>query len=262
MKILITGHKGFIGKNITERLKNSGHDLSYYEWNDLPNNNPAIKGFDWVMHLGAISSTTETNVEKVLRQNLDFSIWLYEQCSKYGVNLQWSSSASVYGPDNPNIAFSEKDPVDPRSPYAWSKYLFERYIETRAINNIKVQGFRYFNVYGSYEDHKGDQASPYHKFSKQATENGKIVLFEGSDQYFRDFVHVDYVTSIHEKFLNVFESGIWNIGTGKPKSFLEIAQSFNVPVDFMPMPESIVKHYQKYTCADTTKLQETLKDVK
>lgn len=254
MKILITGHEGFIGKNLVEELRDS-HDLFLYEWHETER--PSVEGMDWVIHLGAISSTTETDVEKVMTQNLDFSVWLYKQCCEHKVNLQWSSSASVYGPEN--TTFKESDSVDPRSPYAWSKYLFERHIEKNPCNDIVVQGFRYFNVYGDHEDHKGQQASPYHKFSIQAKEKNKITLFEGSDNFRRDFVPVKYVVNTHTNFFNVSESGVWNVGTGVATSFFDVAHTFNVDLEFIPMPEIIAKHYQKYTCADTSKLENTLK---
>ena len=127
---------------------------------------------------------------------------------------------------------------------------------------IPVQGFRYFNVHGPQEGHKGDQASPYHKFTQQAKETGVIKLFENSDQYRRDFVPVSYVVDIHQQFFNVKESGIWNIGLGIAKSFQEVAEEVaaehNARIEYIPMPENIAKQYQRYTCADLTKLNRTL----
>jgi ADP-L-glycero-D-manno-heptose 6-epimerase len=177
-------------------------------------------------------------------------------CQVAGVNLQYSSSASVYGP---TINFNEDAPVSPQSPYAWSKYLFDRHVKINRFDKIIVQGFRYFNVYGPHEDHKGDQASPYYKFEKQAKETGVIKLFEGSENFKRDFVPVETVVDVHEKFFNVKESGVWNIGTGKPKSFTEvaneIAEKYNAKIEYIPMPENIAKQYQAYTCADLTNLR-------
>lgn len=251
MKILITGYRGFIGQNMVNALKNE-HELSFYEWGDPP---PEFEDLDWCIHLGAISSTTETDVEKVMRQNYDFSCIVLVACQTHGVNLQYASSASVYGL---NKDFREDAPLDPRSPYAWSKYLFDRAIRSTKFDNITVQGFRYFNVHGPYEDHKGDQASPYHKFTQQAKTKGVIRLFENSDQYLRDFIHVDQVIDVHKKFFSVKESGIWNVGTGKPKSFQtvaeEIARQYNARIEYIPMPDNIKNQYQYYTCADLTKL--------
>lgn len=252
MKILITGYKGFIGQNITNALKNK-HELSFYEWGNEP---PELEGLDWVIHLGAVTSTTETDVDKVMRQNHDFSCVMLMACQVAGVNLQYSSSASVYGP---TLNFNEDAPVSPQSPYAWSKYLFDRHVKINRFDKIIVQGFRYFNVYGPHEDHKGDQASPYYKFEKQAKETGVIKLFEGSENFKRDFVPVETVVDVHEKFFNVKESGVWNVGTGKPRSFTEvaneIAKKYDAKIEYIPMPENIAKQYQAYTCADLTNLR-------
>ena len=257
MKILITGYKGFIGQNITNALKDK-HELSFYDWGDEP---PELEGVDWAIHLGAVTDTTETDVEKVMRQNHDFSCVMLMACQLNGVNLQYASSASVYGP---TLNFNEDAPVSPQSPYAWSKYLFDRHVKINRFEKIIVQGFRYFNVYGPYEDHKGNQASPYHKFEKQAKETGVIKLFEGSENFKRDFVPVETVVDIHEKFFNVKESGVWNVGTGSPRSFLEVAEEiagkYNAKIEYIPMPDNIAKQYQPYTCADLTKLRTTLNE--
>lgn len=251
MKLLVTGHKGFIGSNFLKWIPD--HDITTFEWGDcLPN----VEGMDWVVHFGAISSTLETDVEKVLTQNLDFSVWLLEECIKHKVNLQYSSSASVYGKGN---NFREDAKVDPRSPYAWSKYLFERHV-TRMSPTITVQGFRYFNVYGPGEDHKGNMASPFHKFKKEYEETGHITLYEGSENYFRDFVPVEVVCSVHESFLNIKESGIWNVGLQYPLSFKEVALTI-APEDrikYVKMPDNMKNSYQAYTCADLSKLNRTL----
>lgn len=256
MKILITGHKGFIGQNMVNALKDE-HELSFFEWGEQY---PDIQGLDWVIHLGAISSTSETDIEKVLRQNLDFSTTLIYDCQKYGVNFQFSSSASIYGL---GTNFKEDGMPNPMSPYAWSKYLFERFVKRHQWSGIKVQGFRYFNVYGPYEDHK-DQPSPHHAFTKQAIETGVIKLFEGSENFKRDFISVHRVIDIHKKFFNVKESGIWNVGTGKPQSFQHIAKTIvegtEAMIEYIPMPTHLEKQYQKYTCADLTKLHKTLNE--
>ena len=252
MKILITGHKGFIGQNLIKELKD--HDLSFYEPGDEL---PRVNGFDWVIHLGAITSTTETNVELVMEHNYDFSRWLANECLRHKVNFQYSSSASIYGLKS---EFNESSPADPRSPYAWSKFLFDRYITHMAGNwPIKVQGFRYFNVYGPHEEHKGDQASPYHKFETQAKETGVIKLFEGSENYYRDFISVETVCKIHRHFLGVPDTGIWNVGTGRATSFESVARMIadrhGAKIQYIPMPENLKHQYQTYTCADVKLLR-------
>lgn len=254
MKILVTGHKGFIGAHMYRALLELDHEVDGYEWGDAY---PNVRKYNWIIHMGAISSTTERDIDKVFRQNYDFSSTLYREARHFNINLQYSSSASVYGL---NEEFKETSPVDPRNAYAWSKYLFERYVEQNPTQSI-VQGFRYFNVYGDGEDHKGSQASPFSQFKKQALTNGRIKVFEGSENYRRDFIPVEKIVSTHLKFLNINESGVWNVGTGNVMSFLDIAKSFNVPIEEIPMPQQLKLSYQKYTCADLSKLNKTLGNI-
>jgi ADP-L-glycero-D-manno-heptose 6-epimerase len=248
MNLLITGYKGFIGQNAVELLKDR-YNLTLFEWGE---NFPSLNNIDCVMHFGAISSTTETDVEKVMCHNYDFTIGLIDACAARGIPLQFSSSASVYGK---NTEFKESSKVDPKTPYAWSKYMVEKYA-TR--NNSHVQCFRYFNVYGKHEDHKGSQASPYHQFRKQAETLGEITVFEGSDNFKRDFVPVEKIIEVQESFLTKPVRGVWNVGTGEVKSFLEVAESFNVPIKTIPMPDNLKGSYQSYTCADITELNKVL----
>lgn len=252
MKILLTGHKGFIGSHMLRALQAHGHQVSVYDWGDIL---PSVMEQDWVIHMGAISATTERNVEKVMTQNYDFTVQLYEACHTFGVNFQYSSSASVYGLVS---TFREDAELDPRTPYAWSKYLTERYIQQHPMG-ATTQIFRYFNVYGPEgEEHKGSQASPYAQFKRQAETTGQIQVFEGSDRFLRDFVPVSRIVDTHLKFLTVKENGIWNVGTGQPRSFMDVAKEFDVPITTIPMPEILRDSYQKYTCADMTKTQQTL----
>lgn len=260
MRILITGYRGFIGQNMVRALANE-HDLQLYEWGESV---PTVKNLDWVIHLGAISSTTERDVERIMVQNYDFSCWLLDQCSLNGVNFQYASSASVYGLGR---EFSEYSKPDPRGPYSWSKFLFDRHVSRiypHLLKDCVVQGFRYFNVHGPYEDHKGEQASPYHKFEQQAKTTGKIKVFYGSHHYLRDFIHVNRVVDIHKKFFHIKESGIWNVGSGQPTSFQaiadQIAKKYNATIEYIDMPENVKSQYQTYTCADLTKLTRTLNE--
>jgi len=251
MRILLTGHRGFIGSNMLKAL--AGHDVRTYEWGENEDKLDT-RDRDVCIHIGGISSTTERDVDKVMRQNYDFSCQLLDRCLNTGTHFQYSSSASVYGL---LTEFREDSPVDPRTPYAWSKYMFERYALKRQEfadhAGYRIQGFRYFNVYGSGEDHKGGQASPYHQFEKQARETGRIRVFEGSREYRRDFVSVGQVVDTHLAFLNIKQSGVFNVGTGRTQSFYEVAQRFGVPIEEIPMPEHLKQSYQTYTCADMTR---------
>jgi ADP-L-glycero-D-manno-heptose 6-epimerase len=114
MKLLITGYKGFIGSNIVATVEKE-HQVYTYEWNDPEIN---LNHIDWVIHIGGISSTTERDVDKIMRQNYDFSCRLLDNCLNNGVHFQYASSASVYGL---NLEFAETSLVDPKTPYAWSK---------------------------------------------------------------------------------------------------------------------------------------------
>lgn len=253
MKILVTGHQGFIGSNVAGYLQSQGHEVEGWEWQ--PGILPSTEDYDWCIHLGAISSTTYTDVNQILEQNFEFSVRLAQVCENFGTNFQYASSASVYGP---TTHFTEDKDLLPQSPYAWSKYLFDRFVtQYQDEFEITIQGFRYFNVYGPGEDHKGDQASPYSKFIRQA-QNGTIRLFENSDQYLRDFVCVEDICQLHEKMFDVEQSGIYNVGTGVPASFESvgrtIAKKYSSDIEYISMPENLKTQYQTYTCANLDKL--------
>lgn len=258
MKILLTGYKGFIGKNFLEYFKNyKEYEISTFTWGE---EFPDLTGFDWVIHLGADSKTTATK-EDCWKKNIEFTIFLYKECLKHNVNLQFSSSASVYG--NSNITFNENDEVNPQSYYAKSKAFMESYFKRNKNSNIPiiVQCFRYFNVYGKYEEHKGNMASPYQQFSEQAKNTGVIKIFDGKEAR-RDFVHVDEIIRIQLRFLSNTESGIWNIGTGETKSFREVAEEIQkiIPsrIEIIPFPEKLKNQYQYYTKADMNKTNKFL----
>jgi ADP-L-glycero-D-manno-heptose 6-epimerase len=257
VKILLTGHKGFIGQNMLKYLQsNTDWSIDTY---DIKDEFQGVMSYDWVIHLGAVTSTTEKNLDKVLTQNYEFSKNLFDECKTFGVNLQYASSASVYGQ---NLEFTEESPLDPITPYAWSKYLFERHASNNMGGNI-VQGFRYFNVYGKHEDHKEGQSSPIHQFTKQAKTNGKIKIFDDSHKMFRDFICVDDVCRVQIEFIkSVKESGIWNLGTGRPTSFEKVAEYikdiYGGKLKYAMMPDQLQRSYQYYTCSDNTKLENTI----
>lgn len=258
MKILVTGHKGFIGKNLAAYLVSQGHTVDGWEY--VPNVIPDVAKYDKVIHLGAISSTTFSDVNQILEQNFEYSVRLVQMCDMLGVDFQYASSASVYGS---TLHFLEDGTPQPQSPYAWSKYLFDRFIIQHLSDfSITIQGLRYFNVYGPGEEHKGDQASPYTKFINEAIEHNTVTLFEHSEKYKRDFVCVEDVCRIHELMFDTSARGIFNVGTGTAVSFESvgraIANQYNSKVKYIPMPEHLSSQYQKYTCANLKKLNSVI----
>jgi ADP-L-glycero-D-manno-heptose 6-epimerase len=262
MKVLVTGHKGFIGQNLCEAIRREGWNLLTFDIVDDPSLRPKdldFTGVDCVIHLGAISSTTETDVRKIMDLNLSWSIELFEECKSRNISMQFASSASVYG-NKYRRPMKEDDHCAPINYYAMSKFLFEEYVKNRTHSNV-VQIFRYFNVYGPNEEHKGSQASPYTQFAKQAKENGVIKIFEGSENMRRDFVHVDRVVEIHIesiKGLNELSKGTYNIGSGYARSFLDVARDiallYDAKIETIPFPEHLKSHYQYHTQADISKL--------
>ncbi len=265
MRVLITGHKGFIGGNILRSIP-STWSVRYYDLQDNLNlraSDLELDQTDWVLHIGAISSTTETDWSKIQKYNVAFSIELFERCVDAGINFQFSSSASVYGD---STTFKETDTKRPSSYYAVSKAVVEDYISYRNPTNIRYQMFRYFNVFGSGEDHKVGQSSPHTEFTRQAKTTGRIRVFEGSENFKRDFVPVSAVVDTHFSMLNSAESGVWNLGTGKPVSFLDVANdiagTYSAQIDIVPFPDNIKRNYQKYTCADTNKLIMSLANIR
>lgn len=253
--ILVTGSKGFIGQAYMQGTPDCvGIDI------DDPI--PDLSAFTRVVHLGALSATTETNVERVLHYNYDYTVRLYNLCQKARIPLQYASSASVYGPTTEPS--KEVGPCQPQSPYAWSKFWFDYWVQNR-LHTAPVQGFRFFNVYNDtsfdYESHKL-QPSPHTAFRRQASATGVIKLFENSDQYVRDFVPVSYVVATLNRMVEYPRSGLWNVGTGETRSFLDVAQEvakeYNAHIAEIPMPDHIKPQYQKYTCADTTRLKAAL----
>lgn len=259
MKILVTGYKGFIGSHFTKRFPEA---IGYDPEDGKKELIKKIGECEAVIHLGAKSSTTEKDIEKVLSNNLDFSMSLLDHCIRKNIPFQYASSASVYGKIQDGHAASEDDPVDPLSPYAWSKYLLEREIRKYCAGlkkYHKVQGFRYFNVYGEGERHKTNMMSPISRFLNQAINEEEIKVFYNSENFYRDFVYAGDIVNIQTEFLNkVGENGVWNIGTGKTTSFQNIAETISIftgaSIEKIPMPDGLEKQYQNWTLSNNDKL--------
>ncbi|CAB4125392.1 WcaG Nucleoside-diphosphate-sugar epimerases [uncultured Caudovirales phage] len=258
MRILITGHEGFIGRNMLAWCQaEEGWQVDGYEWN--PNERPEVSSYDWVIHLGAIADMTCNDVDSIMKQNLEFSQWLFNACNQHGVHLQYASSSSVYGNTK---AFSEHDACHPQTPYAWSKYLFDRWVFQQE-QHIYVQGFRYFNVYGRYMHLRGDRANAIHKWREQARKEGRITVWENAEHVKRDWTWVGDVCRLHIDFIKrVNGSGIWNCGSGLAHSFLDIAEEIaeqeGVDIEFVPVPSEELTRFRTKTQADLTLLKATV----
>jgi ADP-L-glycero-D-manno-heptose 6-epimerase len=242
--IILTGSEGFIGKNFLKALDGqrilivNQQDCHYF----LSNFN-AWDQVKLILHQGAISSTTEKNVRLLYNYNIEFTLALLEKARDHSIPIKYASSASVYG--NMDGIFN------PINHYALSKLQIDYWVQDHIDEFVSIQGFRYFNVYGDGEDHKGDQASPVSKFTKQIKETGSLKLFEGSDQFKRDFVCVNDVVDI--VLNNDKPSGIYDLGTSNPISFADVANAvaarYNGSIEIVPFPDHLVGKYQSYTCA-------------
>jgi len=242
---ILTGCNGFIGRAFCEELnyeklykigsKNSFDFLdSFNDWDKVK----------LIIHQGAITNTIETNIEKIYKYNVDFSIKLFEKAIKYKIPIKYASSASVYG-NQTNI-------INPLNFYAISKVIIDYWV-TDHIDEFKlVQGFRYFNVYGNGEENKGDKASAISKFIRQIRNTGNLNLFEGSENFFRDFIFVKDVVKI--VLNNNAESGIFDLGTGLPISFQEVAELVakkeKGKINYIEFSSHLKGKYQDYTRAN------------
>lgn len=238
--IIVTGANGFIGKNLISRI----HDPQYlidienpYAYQDV---NPS--GITHVYHLGAMSSTTETDIEKLYKHNVFYSINLFEWCIKHQIPVSYASSAATKG-----------NGQGPINLYGASKHMVDIWVQ----NNIKrfksVHGYKFFNVYGEGEDHKIGQASPISTFIKQAKETRQIKLFQTHDGC-RDFIWVGDVCRIMLEESR--PSGIYDCGTRRPQYFSWIAQlvaqKYGAEIIRIPTPDHIKQNYQEKTCATET----------
>ena len=243
--IILTGSSGFIGQNFLKKLE--GKEVLLLEKEDSFR---LFRDFDqWdkvelILHQGAISSTTEKNIRTIYHYNVAFTLMLLEYAMEHEIPVKYASSASVYG--------NTQGEINPLNQYAISKLQIDYCVLDNLDKFPLIQGFRYFNVYGEGEDHKENQASPISKFTKEIKETGELNLFESSDKFLRDFVCVDDVVDI--VLNNNANSGIYDIGTGSPISFQQVAELVakkeGGKINTIPFPNHLVGKYQTYTCAN------------
>lgn len=258
MYSLVTGASGFIGSNFCTLFDDNNIIKCDKKDNLHPDDiDSIIEKVSCIYHLGAISSTTETDTESIVSNNILFSCKLIETCIELNIPLVYASSASVYGLGS--FGFSEKSKTTPLNYYAISKSTVDEIVQQKIIDNpsAKIIGLRYFNVYGPGEKEKKNMASPVHKFLQQAKNSGIVKVFKGSENFKRDFIHVQDVAQITKQSIN-FPSGIYNVGTGIASSFLDVANKVSdltgCEIEEVEFPKHLRGKYQKYTCSDNAKI--------
>lgn len=288
--IVVTGAAGFIGSALLKQLNEYGldqliavDDLGKSEkWKNLVGKKfvdliSKHHLLDWlalhgnkvfaIFHLGACSSTVETDATYLLENNYRYSVRLCEASLKHDHRFIYASSAATYG--DGSLGFCDDhtllDRLVPLNMYGYSKHLFDLWIQQNHLLS-KVAGLKYFNVFGPNEHHKGRMASAITHILPTAQKEGIIRLFKSSEPsrypdggQMRDFIYVKDVVKMTSAFLNNRSTGIFNIGTGRPGTWNEIAEgvfeALGIPtnIEYIDMPKDLIGKYQNYTCADLTK---------
>ena len=305
MRTVVTGAAGFIGANLVKALNRRGVgeiiavdnltradkfvnlvDCTIEEFVDKDEFLERLAEGDFdddigaVLHQGACSDTMEADGRYVMRNNYRYSVTLLDWCQSNDVPFLYASSAAVYGG---SAAFREERAYEaPLNVYGYSKLLFDQHVRRLLPERTaQIAGFRYFNVYGPREQHKGRGSSVAWHFCRQYMSDGHVSLFEGSGGYAdgeqrRDFVAVDDVVNVNLDFLDHPErSGVFNVGSGRAGTFNDIATATvnacragngepprstadlvaKGVIRYIPMPSALAGKYQSYTEADLSRLR-------
>lgn len=299
-KLLVTGGAGFIGSSLIWALNQQAVDNiliadfldssdkfknlvplqfdDYIEADkllDIVENKPAqLEEIRGIFHLGACSSTKETNVRYLIENNYEYTKTLAHWAIEKGKRFVYASSAATYGDGSQGMDDQRPEGIPqlrPLNGYAYSKQLFDRYALRQGWLD-SVIGLKYFNVFGPNESHKGEMRSMAFKAFDQIVQTGKVRLFKSyhpdykDGEQKRDFL---YVKDAVKWTLNLAEiptaSGIFNIGSGKAHTWIELVKPLfdlldkPVQIDFIAMPEALQPKYQYHTCARIEKWHRTLK---
>lgn len=292
-RVLVTGGAGFIGSGIVWGLNRQGcnnivitdpsprtsrkqnleslHFTDYIEPGEMLSrySSGSLGAFDFIFHIGACSSTTETDEDFLRRNNYEFSRDLARFALSAGARFVYASSAATYG------AANEMDDTDPRNleslrplnPYGRSKQMMDLYAWRHGWLD-RIVGLKYFNVFGPNEEHKGDMRSVAHKSFEQVKETGVIRLFKSyrpeyrDGEQKRDFLYVkDAVAMTLYLAENRNANGIFNLGSGHARTWNQLALAVfaalgRAPhIEYVEMPQSVRDQYQYFTQADIGKLR-------
>ncbi len=288
--IVITGAAGLIGSGVVRHLNDLGHtNLILVDVLDHPDKIknlqekqyqtvlPISALFNWLqgreseigafIHLGACSDTLEQNENYLLDNNTRYTQRLAEYALKNGQRFIYASSAATYGDGSRGFsdAHDRLDLLQPLNLYGKSKHLFDLWAKQEGVLD-QIVGLKYFNVFGPNENHKGRMASMVYKMIPVIKQEGVIRLFKSSEPenfadggQCRDFIYVKDAVKMTCDFLNDKRSGIFNIGRGEPTTWNQLAgavfKALNKPtnIEYIDMPQDLVRQYQNYTCAEMNK---------
>ena len=282
--IIVTGGAGMIGSNIVKALNDMGRkdilvvdnlkdgtkfvnlvDLDIADYCDKEDFLASIIAgddlgeIDVIFHEGACSATTEWDGKYLMHNNYEYSKELLHYCLDREIPFFYASSAATYGDKTEFV--EERQFEGPLNAYGYSKFLFDQYVrDILPEANSPVCGFKYFNVYGPREQHKGSMASVAFHLNTQINKGENPKLFAGSEHFLRDFIYVGDVAAVNIWAWQNGVSGIFNLGTGKAQSFKEVADAVvkfhgKGSIETIPFPENLKSRYQEYTQANLGKLR-------